>query len=249
MDMPEKLYGALLRMTYATQFSSPMSAGVERTLAAIVWPFLFKFQPEQYLQEIEELLASDYVLNEQEFTEKRTNTEVKLYLEELSMAIEREFPTVARSGSVAKLSGKWRCLYCNDEIEKNFEIGNIFPTHHTCRCIWKLQPSHVSRSAMEALTEELCTFYTKKSMRNSFSISDPEEYAIETANRLARLLSEGQRNELINVLFDLKSRPTDSYFKMLKEKSEVDWPGHKDSWRFFEQFCSILASQMSDSLK
>lgn len=249
MNLPEHLQDALRKMTYATQFSRPMIKGVERTMDAIVWPFLYKFAPEQYLVEISLLLESNFKLSEDVFTNGRAEDEVRSYLKELAAAIENEFPKVARGGSVVKLAGTWKCVNCDQDVEVNLEVGNLLPSRDTSKAIWKFCPSHIPRSAMEAFTEELCTFYTKKTLRNSFPILDPEEYAIETSNRLITLLPEGQRHALIGILLQLKSNPKDPLFNVLKQRSGVNWPDHKDSWKFFEQFCSNLEAQLSESLK
>ncbi|MEC4723844.1 hypothetical protein RY831_32565 [Noviherbaspirillum sp. CPCC 100848] len=217
-------------------------------MESIIWPLLFKFQPEQYLEEITDMLEGDYILNTQDFTEKRTNEEIRSYLKELSVRIEDEFPSVARSGHKVRMAGLWQCLNCDDERVIRCEVGDLLPTDQTRTRVWKLQPVKTPQSGMDVLTLELCSFYTKKSMRNSFSVSDPEEYAIETASRLVSSLTKARCKEVIDLLHHLQNNPNDPHFRILDEKSGIHWPGSRESWNFFEQWCSLVASQLDESI-
>lgn len=247
MHLPDKLQDALRKMTYATQFSRPMNAGVEQTMAAIVWPLLYKFPPEQYLEEITLLLNSQYDLSNDVFTQQRTDHEVREYLNALALRIEKEFEVAARSNSLARRKGVWQCIeYPERKLE--LEEGEQFPMKNDEICTWRLLEKHHFNSAYDAFIYELQTYYDKKAMRNTFDMKNVEECVEFSARRLSKLVPKTERNILAEYLENMTQNPQQSQLRAISDATSIDWMSNKESWNFFLKFAALLAVEMRNSL-
>lgn len=247
MQLPDILQDALRKMTYATQFSRPMVAGVERTMSTIVWPLLYKFPPEQYLIEITLLLNSECDLSNDVFTSQRTDSEVRQYLNALAYGIEVEFEDVGRSNSFVRRHGVWQCVE-SPEREISLKEGECLPMLHEKVCTWKLLKKYDFNSAYDAFIYELGTYYNKKAMRNTFDMKNVEECVQFSAQRLKAILSISERNLLADYLEKLAHNPQKNQLEDMRNATSIDWMSNTESWDFLLKFTKLLTLEMRNSL-
>lgn len=247
MELPERLQDALRKMTYATQFSRPMVKGVERTMSAIVWPFLYKFEPEQYLVEISSLLNSGCLLSKDIFTDGRSEDEVRSYLVELAAEIERSFEEVGRSNIAIKRGGTWRCVEFSNQ-SKDLKAGEVLPLIQGEIRTWKLEKELRFNSAFDAFVHEMATYYNRRTLGNMFGMVNIEECAKFSSQRIIGLISSSDRMKLAEFLEKMVTLPNMQNLETLNKSTEINWMKTKESWAFLTNFTLLLGGEIRKSI-
>lgn len=236
--------GYLHGLTYAAQFEHPLSKGIDRVMGSLVKPKLPLMKTATHLNWILQLLRwSESLSMLPSPVEGRPEEEIRDFLRNLALKIQKDYPWAICSGYFSSTSGPWRC-YEHPEIERVFARGETLPPLNAVEVVWERVPVKGSLGAIDALKNEFTSYYTQSCLMGAVLYHPAESFSQASAERLREVLSTAQIGEAKNLLQDIfldKNNPiTQDVIKAIK----FDWFENEETAAWYQKFIQGIISEL-----
>lgn len=243
----DELAGALRAMVMPARWNGLRKAETDRVIGALVYPKIFKFSPKWYLIRIMELMnlkidLTSFLLDRHP---SETDEEVRCFLSDLALEIEKNFPTVARSGQTVKISGYWTTGQ-DKEYSTYFEKGDVLPFLDNQTKVWE-KKSDIGESPEQVLLQEFCTYYTYRTIGERILYKLPQEFAIYSSHRLIDKQINPFKKDVENLLIAMGKDRLHPLTKKIEVMTKQDWTEDDENWEWYQCLLDAMQQAMANS--
>jgi hypothetical protein len=234
----------LLSLTYAAQFSHPMTKGVKWVFDTLILPKLPFQSPATYLDQILHLLNLNDSFEEiVPTTIGHKDCEIRDFLEVLAAEIEGRYPNYRCSGRTAGTSGKWS-QHASVSNTFVFEEGELLPDVDGNAVIWVHVEPISTRLPEELIKSELRNFYTHEIAASAPKRKDPEKYAEASAERLVKYFQKGDEVVAANILTELSRNSGHSLLKEIEASTGMQWTSNSENFDWLSKVLQGTAERV-----
>lgn len=243
MALDKRLTGILNRLIYGAQFDYPMSLGASRIYEMEVDASRPTHPIPKMLSDIQAILAEVSIPIASKVAVRRSEQEIRDFLQRLAEEIEQRNPNVIRPGQPVPQSGQWFC-YGKLEHTVSLSKGDIAPDYRPACTVWVLAPANVRLTAKERVLGDFKENFIPNALRG-IQYQDPEEYAQAAFERLSSGADAQTLADLSTVLNQLIQHPDAPLLDEIKNASGFDWTENDVRWTFLQKFVDGLIRRIA----
>jgi hypothetical protein len=245
MNVDDELAGALKAMLMPARWNGLRRSETNRVIGGLIYPKIFKFAPKWYLVKIVQLLNSNIDLGSllSDRHPSETDQEIRYFLSDLAVEIEKTFPTVARSGQRVRTSGYWagenskeHLLYLNE--------GDIFPHTDSNITVWE-KKNDAAGSPEQVLLREFSTYYTRRTIGERLLYKQPLEFAMNSVCRLIDKDSNPFKKNVEDLLLAMSEDRLHPLTKKIEGITKQDWTEDDENWEWYKGLLSAMHDEMA----
>ncbi|MEC4718455.1 hypothetical protein RY831_04810 [Noviherbaspirillum sp. CPCC 100848] len=245
MEYIDEIKGPLNAMLLPVRWKGLRRNEISRVMTSLVHAWLYKYPPQWYLKKIIDIIALQENLEVylQERFENETDHNIRQFLLDLALEIERQYPNVARSGRCVKTAGHW----VSNEVSQNpieIDAGQSLPFVNGREVVWELQ-EHLPETPEDALLTEFQKFYHQKTLKGNIRYENTLELAHYSVTRFNKNYSEHFRAEIAELLRVMAIDNAHSMHRNIETTTEHDFTNDERKW---EWYCRLL-NDISSGLK
>lgn len=244
----DEIAGALRAMLMPARWNGLRRGETKRVIGALVYPKIFKISPKWYLTKIIELMGLDVDLTSFLIDKhpSETDNEIRCFLSDLAVEIEKTFPNVARSGQCVTIPGYW--VGGDDrECSNYFEEGDTLPCINNRFIIWE-RKNNVAESPEQALLQEFSTYYSHRTIGERILYKRPEEFAAYSSLRLIDKEVNPFKTGVENLLIAMSKDQLHPLTKKIEEITKQNWTEDEESWEWYQNLLRTMQQAMAASL-
>lgn len=243
----DEVAGALRAILMPARWNGLRRGETNCVIGALIYPKIFKILPKWYLEKIIELLSLDADLTSflVDKHPSETDKEIRCFLSDMAVEIEKTFPNVARSGQRVTFSGYWvggedrECL-------TYFEEGEMLPCVNGRTIIWE-RKNDVADSPEQVLLQEFSTYYSHVTIGERILYKRPEEFAAYSLLRLIDKEVNPFKTGVESLLIAMSRDRQHPLTKKIEGISKQNWTEDEESWEWYQNLLRTMQQAMATS--
>lgn len=247
MEYIDEIKGPLNAMLLPARWKGLRRNEIDRVMTSLINAWLFKYPPQWYLRKITDILAlrenlEGYV---PERYENETDENIREFLQDLALEIERQYPNVARSGRPAKTSGYWVSDESSTDVV-NMVAEQVLPYINRKEVVWELQ-ERLPDSSTDALLEEFQKYYHRRTMKGKTRYEEPIEFASFSVSRFKKKCSSGLNGEIAELSAAMASNRNHPMHENIKIRTEYDFTSSEHDWNWYAELLNDIHDGLMQS--
>jgi len=247
MDFVEDVVRPLNTMLMPARWHGLRRNELNRVMGQLIYPRIFNYPPKWYLKKINGLLTleDDLSLFISDKLPTETDQEIRGFLSDLAVEIEKAFPSVARSGQRVRTSGYWiggdsmdRSIYLNE--------GDILPRVDGSLTVWE-KKSNVAEFPEQVLLQEFSTYYTRRTIGERLLYKQPLEFATYSVCRLIDKESNPFKESVEDLLLAMSEDRLHPLTKKIEGITKQDWTEDDENWEWYRGLLVAMHNGMKNS--
>lgn len=248
MDFTEDVIRPLHTMLMPARWHGLRRNELNRVMGQLIYPRLYRYPPNWYLNKINAILSleEDLSLLLQDRHPSETDQEVRGFLSDLALEIERAFPTVARSGQRVSVSGDWVSDGCGDILVR-LDEGDSLPYVERKAIVWE-KKNDVASSPEQVIVQEFATYYTRRSIGGRLLYMQPEEYGVYSVGRLLNQKYGCFKSDIADLLLVMSKERLHPLTKQIEQITQQKWTEEDEVWEWYRSLLTFIHSGMKNGM-
>ena len=232
MEIRDNVDGPLNLMLQPARWKGLRRNETDRVLTSLIHPWIHKYPSYWYLERIVGLLRSETDLSTLVFEREpsETNEEIRGFLSDLAVEIEKEYP-VARSGRHAAFSGTWICTTAPSESVQIVK-GEMLPQIGNTEVVWMFK-TVCPETAEDIIHEEFKTYYLPRTIKGRPKYMGSEENAEYSLKRLSEKVTPELLPSVLDLLREMESDRAHVLTKQIELETGYNWTKTDRDWMWY----------------
>lgn len=174
-----------------------------------------------------------------------TDEEIRGFLSDLAVEIEKEYP-VARSSRYAVFSGAWVCTTIPDasiQIAK----GEMLPHIENTEVVWMFKIV-CPETAEDIIHEEFKTYYLPRTIRGCTKYMGSEEHAEYSLKRLSEKVTLKLLPSVLTLLKEMESDRGHLLTKQIEIETGCHWTKEDREWMWYRSLLWKIRTRLATSV-